>query len=187
MRRNIEFLIRDYYAEKLEYIDKKISLIETEHEFPGGRIDIYAKNKYTQRPIAIEIKALKYNTKNTAMQLLNYINYVKEKKGKVYFVSPKVNQGLLNILKEYYDKNLVQFYEYTYKNEQFTAKKVKEKDLDDTRNIKFMDEIIKEKNITKKYAIKKMTSAGIDMLIGANFKNAQYKLIRKIVKNMIGY
>jgi len=132
----------------LNSIDKKLSFIEEEKKIPGGRIDIYASKG--SKKVALELKAAHYNTKTTCLQLINYINFITPIKGEVYFVAPKINVGIYSTLQQYYNNKQLKLFEYTYsKKDGFDFFQVYKNELNDSRKITFLNEILTVKEAKK--------------------------------------
>ena len=147
---NLEVLLRNYFTKEngknLKKINKDLKLIEPEYVFQGGRIDILCE--YKKRPLALELKANNYSTQMVCVQLLNYINYVKEKKGSVIFLAPKVKYGVYSTLKEHYSKGILELYEFDVnKNYDLNIKKMSPKLLDDSRNIQYLNEFLEQESL----------------------------------------
>jgi hypothetical protein len=131
MKKNYELLLQNYLANNnghnLSKIEENLKIIEKEHIFPGGRIDILAeKNKI---PVAIELKIKDYNTRGICAQLLNYLNYMSSMNGKVYFVAPTIKYGVFSTLKNYYSENKLKFFEVSGRRGEFFFEEKKPNDL----------------------------------------------------------
>jgi hypothetical protein len=131
MKKNYELLLQNYLANNnghnLSKIEENLKIIEKEHIFPGGRIDILAeKNKI---PVAIELKIKDYNTRGICAQLLNYLNYMSSMNGKVYFVAPTIKYGVFSTLKNYYSENKLKFFEVSGRRGEFFFEEKKQNDL----------------------------------------------------------
>ena len=152
-RTPVEQVVQSYLVankgKPLKNLNKKLELIETEHKIEGGRIDIlceernWPRNKLT----AIELKALNYNTSHAIGQLTKYLNYADQ----VYFLAPKVKKEIYIQLKKPYRQNKLWLYEYKIKPRKgFYFKQMKPKDLKDEREIKWMDEQLKQELNTQR-------------------------------------
>ena len=138
-RKNLEFILRDYLSGRnIKKISPQLEFVEAEKQIEGGRIDILATEK--GKRIAIELKATNYSTRNVCAQLMNYINYMEPKKGKVIFIAPKVKMGVYTTLKNYHEKKILELYEVKKLEGEYSFTKVEKKDLDDSRKINYFDE-----------------------------------------------
>lgn len=144
-------------GEQLKKLNKKLILPETEHKIQYGRIDIlcYEKHWRQDKPIAIELKALNYATSYVIGQLTKYINFAQEQKGQVYFVAPLVKEAIYQELEKHYKNKTLKLFEYSIIPKQgFEFTEMKPKDLDDKREVRWIDDIFEEqKNV---YAMSKM-------------------------------
>lgn len=115
-KKSYESYLQDYLTKNnglnLKKIDPGLELVEKEHAFKGGRIDILAEKNST--PVGIELKFKDYQTRGICAQLLNYLNYLTEKKGEIYFVAPKIKYGIYSTLKGFYEDKKLRFFEVTY-------------------------------------------------------------------------
>lgn len=156
-RRNpTEIILQEYLIKNNGYNLKKIEddLIfkESERVFKNGRIDIIAEQRVIfgkNKPIGIELKTNKYNTADVCDQLDRYIHFMSKKGGIVYFIAPKIKEGVADNLVKPYRKNQVQFYEVSIHNMrsmtqyEFKFQRVTKDDLDDSRKIVYLDDILK--------------------------------------------
>lgn len=119
----------------LKKIDCYLELIESEHKFKGGRIDILAKKE--SKTIGIELKYYNYNTRGVCAQLLNYLNYITPIGGEVYFIAPKIKYGLYSTLKSFYDDNKLKFFEVTNTGNTYSFKELLPQYIDDSKQINY--------------------------------------------------
>lgn len=175
-KKHYEYFIQNYLSanrgEKLAQIHPSLVFIEKEHKFNGGRIDILAKKG--KEIIGIELKAAPYNTQSVCAQILNYINYLSDINGKVYFIAPKIRYGVYSTLKNFYDSKTLLLFEFTKDNKDYFFKEVKPKELDDSRSFVFREENYPYTMFNNELKIKK----GIDILIKNKKEN---KLIKSII------
>jgi|WetSurMetagenome_2_1015567.scaffolds.fasta_scaffold411311_2 hypothetical protein len=121
----------------LQRIENSLELIEPEHIFRGGRIDILAKNQ--SNLVGIELKYNNYQTRGICAQLLNYLNYLSAKDGVVYFIAPKIKYGIYSTLKEFYDHKQLKFFEVTRVNNYYLFVEVEPININDARRVDFQD------------------------------------------------
>lgn len=194
MKKNpVERIVQNYLlannGAELKKINKKLFIEKSEKIIKNGRIDIMCFEKQLRRnkPIAIELKARDYSITRPIGQLIKYTNFVKPQNGQVYFIAPMVKEGLYEQLKPQYEGKLLKFYEYTvvpYKGFEFWE--VKPKDLDDSRQVKWMDEILKQEliiqNVKRKFNLKNEKQVRNAFEIAKffyNVKKPQYNIKQK--------
>ena len=101
-----DFLTRNNGLNLLR-IDPELVYLDKEYSFRGGRVDILAvKNGF---PVAIELKAKNYSSSQVAGQIINYLNFLKNKNGSVYLVAPKIKPGIISTLREYSNTRFFEF------------------------------------------------------------------------------
>ncbi len=149
---NPETLLRNYLSydngKNLSRIKPGLRLLGEEIIIPSGRIDLLVRD--SQSICGVELKAMNYNTRQVGTQLTGYAHYFKENNGKVFFIAPKVKKGIYYALKDFYEEGMVEFYEIKVTNK-FSFNRVYSKDLDDSRKIYYLDEIVMPANIEKGY------------------------------------
>ncbi|MFA6073697.1 MAG: hypothetical protein WC758_06280 [Candidatus Woesearchaeota archaeon] len=108
-------------GQNLKKIDSNLNILESEHKFRSGRIDILAekKNDLQKQIIGIELKSSTYQTRAICAQLLNYLNYLDSKNGAVYFVAPKIKYGIYSTLKTFYDFGKLRLFEFEQKSNDY--------------------------------------------------------------------
>ncbi len=150
---NPEALLRNYLSHKngknLNRIKPGLKLLGEEIIIPSGRIDLLVED--SQSICGIELKATKYNTRQVGTQLTGYANYFRDNNGKVFFVAPKVKKGIYYALKDFYDGGIIEFYEIKV-TDKFNFKRVYAEELDDSRKIYYLDEIVMPASIEKGYS-----------------------------------
>jgi hypothetical protein len=143
-RRKNELLLQHYLlkrnGENLRQINPHLRLLDYEHKFPGGRIDILAQQGSSK--VALELKARQYSTNSICAQLLNYLNYLRSSSGKVYFIAPKIKYGVYSTLKEFYEGHILELYEVQKNStgDKYFFQKMSPGQLDDRRRIQYLDE-----------------------------------------------
>lgn len=133
----LERLLQEYLARNLDRIDPALSLVRTEHAFPGGRIDILARRHGSA--VGIELKAKPYSTRAVCVQLLNYLTYLE--RGEVYFAAPKVNRGVYSTLKRYCDAGRLRLYEIVPSQSGLRCVLASPRSLDDRRSIAVYEDV----------------------------------------------
>lgn len=121
---SIEDRLRTYLARDLGRVERGLVLLEEEHLFPGGRIDILARQGDAR--VALELKAQPYSTQQVCAQLMNYLHYVP----RVYFIAPKVRYGVYATMQDHYRQDRLKLFEI---DSHLDIRRVVPHDLDDTR------------------------------------------------------
>jgi hypothetical protein len=164
MRKGNEQELQHYLVknngEHLAEIEPSLILLDAEHKFPGGRIDIIAKSN--DAPIGIELKAADYQTRAICAQLLNYLNYLSKFNGSVYFIAPKIKYGLYSTLQNFYSSGMLKFFEVKKNNENYSFNEIRPFEIDDKKHAEPVFE--KHSTLEDKMFEEKMKK-GIDILV----------------------
>ncbi|MGV8168809.1 MAG: hypothetical protein ACP5N3_02025 [Candidatus Nanoarchaeia archaeon] len=167
-----EFALQEYLAadngKHLAELDPALELIETEHKFRGGRIDILAKRQDIL--VGIELKSNSYQTRGVCAQLLNYLTYLSSEKGEVYFVAPKIKYGIYSTLQPFYEGKVLHFFEYSKEGKNYFFRKIKPSEINDVKKAFYEDEpeLLTEEKIKK----------GINIILG---ESKEAKLMSTII------
>lgn len=140
-RKKYESALSNYLCKNnganLKKIQGSLMLVEPEHRFNGGRIDILARNVQSSQLIGIELKAANYVTREICAQLMNYENYLSLKGGILYFVAPKIKGGIYSTMKNYCDNGTLKMFEYEFSRGEYCFAEMNGANLDDTRKWKY--------------------------------------------------
>jgi hypothetical protein len=160
VRRKNEHALQNYLTKNnginLKKIDSSLTLLDIEHKFRSGRIDILAKRD--DKLIGIELKSSDYQTRGICAQLLNYLNYLTPGNGEVYFIAPKIKYGIYSTLRNFYEDKKLKLFEYEQRNNSLVFKEIYPLDLDDSRALNIFSyqhsellntELIKKEKIRK--------------------------------------
>jgi len=166
-----EYALQNYLIKNnginLKKIEPTLILIDIEHKFRGGRIDILAKKD--DKIIGIELKSTTYQTRGICAQLLNYLNYLTPDHGEVYFIAPKIKYGIYSTLRNFYDDKKLKLFEYEKRNNELIFKEIYPFNLDDSRRIctlNYSSDDIFTSEIVKREKLRK----GIEILVKDNKK-----------------